>query len=65
MLPPIVGVSANIIRLKSLIDRVAKANINTLITRETGIGKELVARHLYHKSNRDGKPFIKINCAPQ
>jgi len=63
MLPPLVGVSPNIIRLKSLIDRVAKANVNTLITGETGVGKELVAEHLYHKSNRDGKPFIKINCA--
>jgi transcriptional regulator with PAS, ATPase and Fis domain len=49
--------------MRSLIGRIAKANVNTLITGETGVGKELVAKHLYHKSNRDGKPFIKINCA--
>ena len=63
ILPPIVGVSPNILRMRSLIDRIANANVNTLITGKTGVGKNLVAKHLYHKSNRDGKPFIKINCA--
>ena len=30
---------------------------------ETGDGKELVVQNLYQKSNRTGKPFVKVNCA--
>lgn len=63
MVRPIIGDSPQTIRLRAQIDRIARAEINTLVTGETGVGKELVVRHLYHKSKRLGKPFIKINCA--
>ncbi len=34
-----------------------------LITGESGTGKELVARAIHHKSLRQDKPFIPVNCA--
>jgi two-component system response regulator AtoC len=47
----------------NVIDRVAATPSTVLITGESGTGKELVARALHQGSAREGKPFIKINCA--
>jgi DNA-binding NtrC family response regulator len=44
------------------IGRVAAKNIPVLISGETGTGKELVARAIYHHSDRHEKRFIPINC---
>jgi len=63
MQPTIVGVSNNINRIKELIDQVADTGLNTVVYGETGVGKELVVQSLYQKSNRVGKPFVKVNCA--
>lgn len=63
MVQPFIGDSPSTISLRAQIDRIAKAEVNTLVTGDTGVGKELVVQHLYHKSKRNGKPFIKINCA--
>jgi transcriptional regulator with GAF, ATPase, and Fis domain len=59
----LVGVSENIRRIREIIDRVAEAGLNTVVCGETGVGKELVVQSLYQKSNRLGKPLIKVNCA--
>ena len=59
----LVGVSRNIEKIRGLIERVADTNLNVIIIGETGVGKEVVAQQLYEKSNRFGKPFVKINCA--
>ena len=59
----LIGVSRNIKKIRGLIERVANTDLNIIIIGETGVGKEVVARQLYEKSNRFGKPFIKINCA--
>jgi two-component system response regulator AtoC len=59
----LIGVSENIREIKILIDRIAGTGLNTIICGETGVGKELVAERLYQKSNRTGKPFVKVNCA--
>ena len=59
----IIGVSKNICRIKELISQVADTGLNTIVYGETGVGKELVVQNLYQKSDRVGKPFVKVNCA--
>lgn len=59
----LIGTSKNIRRIRELIDRVARTGLNTIVCGETGVGKELVVQSLYQKSDRVGKPFVKVNCA--
>lgn len=59
----LIGISANIKRIKELIEQIADTGLNTVVYGETGVGKELVVQNLYQKSNRVGKPFVKVNCA--
>ena len=59
----LIGRSQNILQIKKLINQVAETDLNIVVTGETGVGKEVVVRDLYHKSKRSGKPFVKVNCA--
>ncbi len=59
----IIGVSRNIRTIRGIIDQVADTGLNVIVSGETGVGKELIVSNLYLKSNRVGKPFIKVNCA--
>ncbi len=59
----IVGSSAEIMHVRTLIDKVAPSDARVLITGENGTGKELVARWLHAKSSRADAPFIEVNCA--
>lgn len=43
--------------------RIAKWEITVLITGESGTGKEVLANYIYQNSNRNGEPFIKVNCS--
>jgi DNA-binding NtrC family response regulator len=58
----IVGESAAIQRVKTLIERIAPTESSVLILGETGTGKELVARSIHEHSDRAKKPFVAVNC---
>ena len=62
-LPPILGDSAAISRIKNLIKKVAPTKSRVLITGANGTGKELVARWIHELSPREGEGFIDVNCA--
>ncbi|WP_078596704.1 sigma-54 interaction domain-containing protein [Evansella clarkii] len=59
----IVGSSVKITELKRKIKKVAGSDVSVLIRGESGTGKELVAHSLHHLSERNSKPFVKVNCA--
>ena len=58
-----VGESAAIHKIKHTIDKVAPTDARVLITGENGVGKELVARWIHEKSNRNSGPLVEVNCA--
>ncbi len=58
-----VGESSAIQKIKDTIEKVAPTDARVLITGENGAGKELVARWIHEKSNRNNGPLIEVNCA--
>lgn len=58
-----IGDSPAMQQLRALIAKVAPTDASVLITGESGVGKELVARALHLQSNRAAEPFVAINCA--
>src|SRR5579862_3188189 len=50
------------IRVRSICDQVAHADVPVLILGESGVGKEVVARYL-HSRSASSEPFVKVNCA--
>lgn len=58
----IVGKSPAIQEIFQMIEQVASAQSNILITGESGTGKEVVAKSIHTQSHRSKKPFIAINC---
>ena len=63
MITELIGVSRNIERIKELVVQVANSEVNTIVTGETGVGKELIVQNLYRMSARNGKPIVKVNCS--
>jgi transcriptional regulator with GAF, ATPase, and Fis domain len=63
MMTELIGASRNIERTKELIVQVANSEVNTIVTGETGVGKELIVQNLYRMSARNGKPIVKVNCS--
>ncbi|MBD3832636.1 sigma-54-dependent transcriptional regulator FlbD [Brevundimonas bullata] len=47
----------------ALADQVARSDASILITGESGVGKEVMARHLHNGSKRADRAFISVNCA--
>lgn len=56
-----IGKSEAIRHVFALIDKVAATDANILITGANGTGKELVARAIHRKSERSGKPFVRVD----
>jgi len=46
-----------------LIEKVAPTDSNILIEGETGVGKEVVAKHIHRRSKRSEQPFVVVHCA--
>jgi transcriptional regulator with GAF, ATPase, and Fis domain len=62
-LPRIIGQSAALQRVLGMVQMVAPTDSTVLIQGETGTGKELIARAVHDTSSRNGRPFIRLNCA--
>jgi len=61
--PKLVGNSPALERLRSAAARVAAGNAKVLITGESGVGKDLIARFIHARSPRAERPFVALNCA--
>jgi DNA-binding NtrC family response regulator len=59
----LVGESAPMLALRSLVERAAPSDVPVLLLGENGTGKELAARAVHELSPRRSHPFIKMNCA--
>ena len=51
------------LRIQDVIEQIAHANVPVLVTGESGVGKEIVAKAIHKASHRRDRPFVAINCA--
>lgn len=61
-LPGIIFKSREMEEVARLVHKIAKGNMNVLITGESGTGKELVARAIHTLSRGSTNPFVPVNC---
>jgi two-component system response regulator AtoC len=59
----VLGKSLAMRRIEDVIARLREVDSSVLLTGESGVGKEVVARLIHHNSRRAGGPFVAINCA--
>ena len=58
-----IGKSAELAKVRMMIEKAAPTKANVLITGESGVGKELVANAIHKQSSRAEKPFVIVHCA--
>lgn len=58
-----IGDSAALSAIRSIIDKVSDTSARVLITGPNGSGKELVAKALHQNSSRSSSSFVEVNCA--
>jgi DNA-binding NtrC family response regulator len=58
----IIGVSLAMQKVYALVDNVAESAATVLITGESGVGKELVAKAIHYNSLQKDGPFVTVNC---
>ena len=58
----IIGNSESIKRIMILISQVAPVDISVLVTGESGVGKEIIAKAIHKSSNRNRKNLVVVNC---
>src|SRR5690349_113303 len=59
----LIGSSHQMMELRQEIERIARSDAKVLITGESGVGKELVARAIHTNSARADRTFVPVNCA--
>ena len=59
----ILSTNPKLLRIKEIAKQVADTDVPVLITGESGVGKEVLARFVHAHSSRHDKPFVKVNCA--
>jgi two-component system response regulator FlrC len=60
---PMISADPSMKAVLQLADQVARSEASILITGESGVGKEVMARYLHEHSRRAERPFISVNCA--
>jgi DNA-binding NtrC family response regulator len=60
---PMIAKDPAMIAALKLAEQVAPSDASIMISGESGVGKEVMARFLHSKSRRADKPFISVNCA--
>ena len=58
-----VAISRRMREVEQLLERVAPSEANVLLTGESGVGKEVVARNVHGRSSRAGATMVKLNCS--
>ena len=61
--PEFIGRSPAITDIMTTIRKIGPTDATVLITGETGVGKELIARAIHLASGRKEQPFVKVNCS--
>jgi transcriptional regulator with GAF, ATPase, and Fis domain len=59
----LIGTSPEMLELREEIERISNSDAKVLVTGESGVGKELVARAIHTQSPRVSSPFVAMNCA--
>ena len=60
---PLIASDPAMTAVMAFADQVAASDASILITGESGVGKEVMARYVHKKSRRAERPFISVNCA--
>jgi two-component system response regulator AtoC len=59
----ILSTNPQVLKIKEIAKHVADTDVPVLITGESGVGKEVLARYIHAHSSRHDKAFVKVNCA--
>ena len=60
---PLVAVSVQMRQIQDELRQAARSDAKILLTGESGVGKEVIARLVHDYSPRRARPFVAINCA--
>ncbi len=59
----IIGQSAKIKDVRNLIEKIADSDLPVLIVGETGTGKDIIAKEIHRKSDRNKGKYAQVSCA--